>query len=519
MNARSSRRKLHRSLGLSVLVLAAILAGCFDKTPSVTEPVLDPKLPLTKELSGNLFTQNPDQSVSPGGDYLLAEQDDNTGYRMVAVSLNEGAGDVVLAESEDPDGSTRFVPVGWTSPTTCVFLVTGKQIEGPNKDKLGVAIMLGDVTIPKAEETGFIEIGGGWYHSPVFVESDSKLYIRVSKALWEYDLNTRSLRLVKGDFPTYDGLFVARVSPTGRYAVYNLYEEDKHGIYILDIATGEERPLLPTGATQSFLPQWSPDGDYILAYTAGQKPNADELQPWERYEVFQGEDSALPIASSLTVITPEGEVVKTIEVEGKTLAHARWARNSETIGFLAGVPRTFGAQGFPLNERPSVVRYDSAMVADVLSDAGPVRVADITSLPGYDDPSVDLVLVDPSGKGFYFVASTYEANSLKDSKLWYASRDKEPVAVCDGLWQFAGTEPVFGDHVAGILALDGVQSVWLVGPEGSRLLATSDNPQSWTQVLGWDEDLLVVGTSVYSQGERTIKVTVYRIDSEVQRAG
>jgi hypothetical protein len=87
------------------------------------------------------------------------------------------------------------------------------------------------------------------------------------------------------------------------------------------------------------------------------------------------------------------------------------------------------------------------------------------------------------------------------------------------LWQFAGTEPVFGDHVAGILALDGVQSVWLVGPEGSRLLATSDNPQSWTQVLGWDEDLLVVGTSVYSQGERTIKVTVYRIDSEVQRAG
>jgi hypothetical protein len=159
------------------------------------------------------------------------------------------------------------------------------------------------------------------------------------------------------------------------------------------------------------------------------------------------------------------------------------------------------------------------MVADVLSDAGPVRVADITSLPGYDDPSVDLVLVDPSGKGFYFVASTYEANSLKDSKLWYASRDKEPVAVCDGLWQFAGTEPVFGDHVAGILALDGVQSVWLVGPEGSRLLATSDNPQSWTQVLGWDEDLLVVGTSVYSQGERTIKVTVYRIDSEVQRAG
>ena len=139
-----------------------------------------------------------------------------------------------------------------------------------------------------------------------------------------------------------------------------------------------------------------------------------------------------PIAASLTVITPEGEVVKTIEVEGRP-------RSREVVPelpdhrFLGSSPRTWdGGQGFPPNERPSVVRYDSAMVADVLSDAGPVRVADITSLPGYDDPSVDLVLVDPSGKGLYFVASTYEANSLKDSKLWYASRDKEPVAVCDG---------------------------------------------------------------------------------------
>jgi hypothetical protein len=520
MNARLSRRKLHGSLGLSVLVLAAILAGCFNRTPAVAERVLDPKLPLTKELSGNLFTRNPDQAISPGGYYLLAEQDVSTGYRMVAVSLNEGAGDVVLAESEDLDGFTRFVPVGWTSPTTCVFLVTGRQIEGPNKGKLGVGIMLGDVTVPKAEETGFIEVGGGWYRSPVFVEGDSRLYIRVSKALWECDLNTKSLRLVKGDFPTYDGLFVARVSPTGRYAVYNLYEEDKHGIYILDIATGEERPLLPTGATESFLPQWSPDGKYILAYTARQKPHGDELPIWERYEVFQGEDSALPIAASLTVITPEGEVVKTIEVEGKTLAHARWSRNSQTIGFLAGSPRTWdGGQGFPPNERPSVMRYDSAMVADVLSDAGPVRVADITSLPGYDDPSVDLVLVDPSEKGLYFVASTYEANSLKDSKLWYASRDKEPVAVCDGLWQFAGTEPVFGDQIAGILAQDGVQSVWLVGPDGSRLLATSENPRSWTTILGHNEDLLVVCTSVYSEGSETAKVTVYRIDSKAQKAG
>lgn len=524
MNMRCFRLKLHRSLILSALVLAAIiLSGCFNKTPAVTEPVLEPQEVLTKVLSGYIYTPSPSQTISPRGDYLLAEKTDEAGFHIVAVSLKEDEGeDVVLyTVSRDDSGAfTRLVPVGWASPETCVFLAAGEQDEGPNKGKRGVAIMLGNVTVPRAEELAFVELETGLYRSVTFVEDEAKVFVHVSGALWEYDLRNESLRLVKGGLPSYDGLFTVRISPTGRYAVYELHEQDKEGIYILDIATGEERALLPTGTTKSFLPQWSPDGKYILAYTAGQKPNAAELEPWERYEVFHGEDSLLPIAASLTVVTPEGEVRKTVAVEGKTLAHARWARNSETIGFLAGVPRDTGdgsgGQGFPQDPLLSAVAYDSAMLVDVSNDAGAVRVADLTALPGFEDPSIELALVDPSGKGLYFVASKMVDSSLQGSKLWYASREGEPASVCDGRWQFAGMEPVYGDHVAGVLFLEDRQSVWLVGPEDSRMLASFDKPQSRTRFVGYNEDLLVVGTWDYSGSTDTTTVTVYRMYAEAQ---
>ncbi|HHX28970.1 MAG TPA: hypothetical protein GX716_08205 [Firmicutes bacterium] len=521
MKAHCSKHKLQQRLSLLVFVLAIILAGCSSKTPGGTELVLDPKPGVTKELSGDLYTDHPGHAISPEGEYLLAEQSDDDGLHIVAVSLEDDTGDVVLntVRNQDSGGYTGQVPIGWTSPTTCVFLVSGKQVQGPNKGKHGVAIMLGDVAVPKTEELGFIELESGSFHSVTFVESDSKVYVHVSKALWEYDIKRESLKLVKGDLPTYDGLFSIGISPSGKYAVYELHEEDREGIYILDIATGEERPLLPTGATKSFLPQWSPDGNYILAYTASQKPNAAELTLWERYEVFQGEDSLLPMASSLTVLTPGGEIQKAIQVPGKTLAHARWARNSKTVGFLAGIPRTAeGGQGFPPDARPGALSYDSAMVVDVSSEVEAVRVADLEALPGFDDPSIDMVFVDPSGMGLYYVASMFVDSSLQGSKLWYAFKGGEPVEVCDGLWQFAGTEPVYGDHVVGVLSLEDEWVVRLVGPEDSRLLAHIDNPRSWITILGYNENLLVVGNLDCSDDADATTVMVYRMYRETPSA-
>lgn len=511
--------RLFIRVGISVLLLGFVLGGCSRPTAPVTELVLDPRLSATKQLEGDLYSREPGQAISPGGHYLLAEQSDGKGFHMVAVSLADGASDVVLntvGEGEAGDSYIRQTPLGWMSPTSCVFLVHGKHEQGPHEGKYGVAIMAADVTTRKAEEIGFIESPSGSFNMAAFVEDASKVYVHVPGVLWEIDLRDESLRLVKGDLPTYDGLFIVRVSPVGRYAVYEMYEPDKEGIYILDIATGEERPLLTTGATKSFLPQWSPDGKYIMAYTAGQKPDGANLPAWERYEVLEGEDSLLPMASRLTIVTPEGEVRKTVEVAGKVLAHARWAPDSTAIGFLTGVPRAEGGQSLPPDQRPGALSYESAMIAGVSGEEGPVSVADLRELPGFEDPSVDLVFVGPSGDGLYFVASTLKDSSLQGSEIWYGSKDGEPVKVCDGSWLFAGTEPVYDDHVVGVVSLDDQQSVWMVGPDGSRLLAESDNPQSWTTILGYDEGVLVVGNRDYSGATNTSTVQVFRMYNEVE---
>lgn len=404
------RRRVHEILVL-ILLMTMALGACSRSVPK-PELVLNPKVVAQRQVAGDLYTRERRQAISPDGKYLLAEQRDAQGVRMVAVSLDSAAAkDVVFATVDSEWAGNNYVwlpPIGWTSPTACIFLASGRQSQGPHKDKTGVAIMSADVAKPGAEEMGFIELQGN-FHSATLVEERSKLYLHVSGALWEFDFSQKALRLVKGDLPTYDSLFYIRISPTGEFAVYDLHEADRNGVYIVETATGKERPLLPTGETRSFLAQWSPDGKYIAAYTAEQKPEAADLPIWERYQVYQGEDSLLPIASEITVMDPQGTVQKSIKVPGKSLAYATWAQNSTTIGFMAGVPRPpiTGEEGFPSDQGPSTVSYDSAMLADVSAKGQEaVRVADLQSLPELTgSPSVNMAFVVPSGKGLFFNVS------------------------------------------------------------------------------------------------------------------
>jgi hypothetical protein len=506
---------------LAVLASAITFGGC-SPVPIQSSFTLEPQVSLTRQTEGDLYSYVPEQVVSPGGKYLLAEHRDDQGFHMVAVSLTDHTnGDVILntvgTSYHGNDSYVWQVPVGWMFPTSPIFLVCGRQDQGPHKDENGIAIMLADVNTSKAEEIGFIELESGYFRSAVFVEDESKIYIHVSGALWEFDLKSESLRLVKGNLPTYDGLFHIQISPTGQYAVYEMHEMDKQGIYILDTATGEERPLLPVGTTKSFLPQWSPDGKYIAAYTAEEKPDGANLPIWERYQVFEGEDQLLPMASGITIVTPEGKIKKTIELTGKVLAHAKWAQNSKTIGFLAGTLRTMtSGERFSSDERPSALFYESAMIVDILDGEEAISVADFQELAGFDHPSIEMVFVDPLGRGLYFVISTLKDSSLQSSQLWYGSKDEPPIKVCDGVWQFAGIEPIYGSHVVGVLSSEDKSEVWLLGPDDSRRIMKSDNPSSWTTILGYDERVLVVGNYDYSQETDTSTVLVYEMYNQLE---
>lgn len=525
---RHTNRRMNRPLNrrlLALLSLALLLAtlftACSEPVPVTPKLVLNPKVTLTKQLAGDIYTREAGQAISPDGKYMLVQQRTSDGTQIVAVSLmGETDQDVTFEAVGFEESSSNYawlLPIGWTSSTTCVFTESGKQNDGAHQGKDGVLVMSANVETGQTEEIGFIELEAGYLHDATYVEDRAKVYLHVTRQLWEVDLNQGTLRLVKDELPTYDGLMYVRISPTGEYAVYDLHEEDKNGLYILDIGTGEERPLLPTGETLSFLPHWSPDGKYIVAYTAEQKPDAASLPPWERFQVIQGEDSLLPIASELTVVDPQGTVIKTIKVDGQVLSGATWARDSKTLGFLAGKLRVAqSGTELPPDQRLSAVSYESAMLADVTSpNQAPSKVADMRGLAGFDeDSTVYLAFVQPSGGGLFFNTASLEESSLEGPELWYAPKDGGPVKVGDGLWQLYGLEPVFQDQVVGILASPEGSAFWLVGSGEPTLLTEFDSSVSWGVIHGYDGDLLVTGTKDYSDPADTLVLQVFKMFNE-----
>jgi hypothetical protein len=459
-----------------------------------------------------LYANQHDRAISPDGKYLLAQQTDPSGIQMLAIPLDSStAKDVVLSTVDHDWASNNLVsycPVGWTSPTECVFVLYGWQNQGPHRDQRGVAILTADVTKPSAEEAAFIDLPTGEFRSATVAGGKPEVYIHVSKALWAFDLNKRSLRQVKGGLPIYDGLFFPKISSTGEYVIYEMHGTDKDGVYILETATGKERPLLPTGDTMSFLPAWSPDGKYIASYTVGQKPAGSGFAAWDRYQTYPGEDGPLPIAPAITVVDTQGVEQKSVQVSGKLLSYLTWAQDSKTLGFLTGTPKAPPASGAGSpGEQYEPVSYDSAMMADVMSKDKPaVRLADLTSLPGLQGEllSVHPATMEASGKGMFFSASAGDK-----TELWYASQDEPPARVADGGWAFYRANPIYEGHMAGVLSTGTNSSIWLVGAEGSRRLGDFDSAMSDVSIVGYNKDLLVVAKIDYPAGTGTL--TVYRM--------
>lgn len=506
-----SRAKRAVATVAALLLAASLLASCSSPAP---EPklVLNPAVQATRATAGNLYARDMTQAISPDGKFILVEQRDKQAIKMVAMPLDSEAKDVVFT-TIDPDwASNNYVwlpPIGWTSSTQCIYLVSGWQNQGPHKDKRGISVMMGDTGKGAAEEAAFIDMPGGDFREAMVVAARSKVYLWVSGALWEFDYSKKALRQVVAGLPTYDGLFNFEMSPTGEYAVYDLHEADRNGLYILDIATGKERPLLPTGETMSFLPRWSPDGKHVVAYTVDQKPDAAQRESWDKFEVYQGEDGPMPIASQLTILDPQGAVVKTVRVEGRQLMYATWAQDSKTLGFFtatAAAPQSGAPQ---YTEGPSSnLTPEGAMLRDFTRTDGPVLLCTLNDLPDFRGTLATMYpsFVEPAGKGMFFTAFNQEK-----SQLLYASNSKAPVKIADGTWLYSGLEPRYDDYIFGVVSTGTKSTAALVGAAGSKTLMEFDSSMSQMSVLGYTKDLLVVVKEDYPAETGTL--TVYKMYS------
>ncbi|MGE5542347.1 MAG: TolB family protein [Bacillota bacterium] len=473
------------------------------------------------KVDGWIWTANPRQAISPRGDYALLVRRAASGDAVIAMPLGAGDDGVVTLHTADavwirehsPEYNPEHYPLGWIDDTRCLFAIYGHQSTGPHQGERGVSIWMGDVNLASSKETAFIPLAEGLFKSGRLISQKGKAYLHVTAAIWEYDVRKDGLRVVSGGMPTYDGLFRPRLSPDGRYYAYDLHEQRGNGVHVLDAGTGTEMALLLNGETASFYPSWSPDGRYVAAYTCrlkkGASPRPGYTEESEIYNMLPDEDGPQPVSDCITVVRPDGTIVRTIEVKGKTVSRFVWGARSDVIGFVAGTVVVVPGKS---REEQGGMKFiaDSVWIARVAGGEGtgtegdPICLADIEPAAPGEDRGVTVAAVEPDGKGVLYLEWRNDAWSFNRVRM---GDPRGASRMAEGRVAGGGVCPVFGDSVAALVENRESVGVWVFDPLGAKEIARFE-PEGSVWVCGYNNDTLVV-TSDGRQGEGSV-VRVYR---------
>lgn len=141
--------------------------------------------------------------------------------------------------------------------------------------------------------------------------STIRVHIGVATAVWVVDLVKKDARLVKDGLPSYDGLFMIRLSSDG------------------------EKVAMPVGETRGYEPVWSPDDKYLAVYTAPRNPEWGGTRS-NGYEMWYAENGPFPMGPRISILDQSGTVVKSISLPGKVLGYFEWTQDSTSLLFAAG---------------------------------------------------------------------------------------------------------------------------------------------------------------------------------------
>lgn len=564
---------------LCLSVSLTFLSGCLKPPvePAAPEPVLDPTLVHSAVISGWAWTNDPSQAISPDGRYLLLAQHDDDATQLIAYPLPDGdqsakqnhsqteeqpiAQPIVLRKVDRRwaiENGLEFIPVGWLSGTECLFVSSGLQNEGKHRNRQGLSILTADISGKHVRELAFISLDYAIVRNAALDAENHRLILDAAESIFSVDLESCEVKIVKQNPPTYQGSLAAELSPDKNAYVYNLYEDGKHGVYLLNLDTGTEAALLPSGESTGFYPAWSPNGEYVAAYTVARKPGAsmasDTGFSLDDYQFYLGEDSPMPFGTGITIVDRSGQPASEITVAGRVLGHFKWSADSKYIGFVScakpaqpqpqsgsapdestqnesqgdypgggsstgdGLPGY--ADGTEGNWEIPVLRADSMWIADVATGAT-TKVADLSSISGRETVSIYPVAFSSDSKGLL-----YQVIQEQSSSIWYGANPAQiqpgqitPAKVTDGLWYGTAIPPVFDTE---LIAITGETeqpvgqdagnagsgstwvNLWLMGNKGFREVGR------WRAITGTilacDEETLIIYSYL---GNEQFQVTIY----------
>jgi hypothetical protein len=468
------------------------------------------------------YSLRQEAAVCPDGNSFLVTVKNDDGVHVWALTLSEHWRYPTVffsAQKDWANGRNILIPLGWRTDETCLFVVGYDQIDGPHAGERGVSIRQGALGKHNAEEAGFIPLENGILHSAWFRNGSGKAYFHASEVIWEYDVESHALKVLKQDLPPDDSPLVNPLfSPSGEFLAYGSYEDNRDadslyepGVYLFDLKTGDETAILPVADTFSFYPKWSPDGIWISAYTASRNGAFPSLHSWiYDYGIYPGTDGPAGVARNLTVRNVKTGKTWTAEVEGKIIFAATWSVDSEKVYFMTGDAGPVGASG-------PRMKYDGLHFLDV--NNGTVdRVADFSVLSELISESQGpLQHIYPVGgtKDCFILNVMAGGHEFHDS-VWCAGKDIPLSKMCDGEWMVPFGVANCGGTMAGFIKQDHGYSFWRVGSDGPEQLSRSvslGRPFTRMELLGWSR-ITRFGSGEASTGDEFRFYSVCGISSD-----
>jgi Tol biopolymer transport system component len=453
----TSKYKQKIALGAAALLLTLALSGCTGKpgrppgqtggegpgkeasphptvnAPATVEEVV--RLDLPPGPTGYV-----EHALSPDGRWAaVISTQDGKKTELWLYSVDQGEGRVIASVSEEDYRAGRLWlrPLGWTQDNELVFARQGTQPEGTHKGQRGLvffSVQAGDPHDPP-QEVAWLPTGTS-HVNEVYPDLDrGRVFVHAGKAIWRVSLDGSEPSALRQNLPSYDGLLYPRLSPDGRYFVYELWEPEQSGIYVLDTATGTETCLAPREETMSFAPRWSPDGRYLAYYTANEKK--DTSNPYDKYDIILGEDAPFPIAAAIQIASPDGKNKIQLSIPDQKLGYFTWSEDGRHLAFAAG--EVFSVPGQPV---PTwAFKNASLWVADVEGQL--TKVADLGESPL---AIISLPAVFPGVPAVYFLTQEEKVNALWLARAGEEPRRLEPPEEMTGYWSgFPGVS--FGENL------------------------------------------------------------------------
>lgn len=347
----------------------------------------------------------------------------------------DGSGGRLLARSGENEltaGTLGLQLLGWTRDNQVVFARQGTQPDGAHQGQRGISLRAAAPDQGEAREIAWLPVPEGMVRQVQLLPGVESVFVQASRALWRVDVADGKKTLLKDNIPSYDGFFYPRLSPAGDSCVYELWEPDQKGIFLLNLESGREKALALNGGNWNFLPRYSPDGSHLAYYAAPLKPGQKAGRYANDYAIVPAEDGPAPVAEAVEIMTADGQKVARLTVPGAQAANFCWGADGKHLAFAAGKVKSSPAgRAGPWDT--AAMEWQSLWVAD--RQGKMTKVADLPPDASYITP----LNVSPDGRQVHYTVSRQNKCSL-----WVAREGEKPVEVASAVDYWDGLFPAPG---------------------------------------------------------------------------